>query len=252
MLRKLTAVFLILFFIAGSAQALPRNFVYLKDIAPSILQDMRYAGYHNFIGHPLPGYQAKECILTKPAALALKQVQVELARSKLRLKVFDCYRPQGAVDFFIQWSKQPKQQTMKAEFYPNVNKRDFFKLGYVAVRSGHTRGSTVDLTIVPIPTLQQASYHRGDKLTSCIAPYHKRYFDSGIDMGTGYDCMDERAHALTQKVSLIAQGNRRLLRVVMMRHGFVPYSKEWWHFTLHNEPYPKTYFNFPVVAQKVK
>jgi D-alanyl-D-alanine dipeptidase len=226
--------------------ALPPGFVYLKTVDPSILQDMRYAGYHNFIGKPIVGYESGECILTRAAATALAKVQAELKKSNLSLKVYDCYRPQMAVNEFIRWSKKPNDQQMKMEFYPNVNKIDFFRLGYAAQKSEHSHGSTVDLTLVAIPTPPSADYHSGDKLVSCFAAYGKRFGDNSIDMGTGFDCMDPRSFSASRAVSQIAHANRMQLRHIMQQYGFSPYGKEWWHFTLKNEPFPSTYFNFPV------
>jgi D-alanyl-D-alanine dipeptidase len=231
---------------AVAASTLPGEFVYLRTVDPSIQQDIRYAGYHNFIGRPIKGYEAAECILTKPAAEALHQIQMELKETSLSLKVYDCYRPQMAVADFIAWSKLPDQQQMKAEFYPRVNKADFFKLGYVAAKSGHTRGSTMDLTIVPIPTTKQENYQSGQKLTACFADYGQRFQDNSIDMGTGFDCMDILAHNDNENIDPVAYQNRLLLRYLMEKHGFSAYEPEWWHFTLKNEPYPKTYFNFAV------
>ncbi len=225
---------------------LPEGFVYLKYIDASIQQDMRYATRHNFVGHPIDGYFAAECILTKSAAVALSQVQKELKASSLSLKVYDCYRPLQAVSEFIAWSQLPDQQQMKVEFYPRVDKADFFKLGYVAEKSGHTRGSTVDLTIVSIPVRQTAVYSGQKPLVACFAPFLARFQDGSIDMGTGFDCMDEFAHNDNTDVSVVAQMNRQLLKKLMEKHGFLPYEKEWWHFTLKNEPYLNTYFNFPV------
>jgi D-alanyl-D-alanine dipeptidase len=251
MLEKIALVSLSLFTITAIAQtktpSLPDGFVYLRDIDPTIQQDMRYAGYHNFIGHPIAGYQqGATCILTRPAAKALAKVQTALRPKQLSLKVFDCYRPQTAVNEFITWSQQPEQQQMKAEFYPGVDKKDFFTLGYVAAKSGHSRGSTMDLTIVPVPTPASAQYQPSQKLVSCTAPYDQRFFDSGLDMGTGFDCMDERSHGDNRDVSAEAQQNRAMLQQVMQENGFVPYAQEWWHFTLKAEPYPDTYFDFPV------
>ncbi len=231
------------------ASSLPNGFVYLKEFAPSILQDIRYAGYHNFVGRPIKGYKTDECILTKQAALALRDVQTELTKSHLSLKVYDCYRPQMAVDDFTAWSKINSQQSMKAEFYPHINKSDFFKLGYVAKKSGHTRGSTVDLSIVSIPIKQQASYHKGQPLVACFMPYKIRYQDNSIDMGTGFDCFDPATHSDNHAINSVAIKHRQLLRNIMKKYYFIPYSKEWWHFTLKNEPYPNTYFNFPVTAR---
>lgn len=223
---------------------LPDNFVYLENIEPSIVQDIRYAKFHNFIGHPIRGYHAEKCILTEQAAKALAQVQAELMLSRLSLKVFDCYRPTMAVDEFFTWSLLPQQQEMKAEFYPNVDKKDFFKLGYVAEKSGHSRGSTVDLAIVPLGG-HSDTYVPQQALQSCTQPYQLRFFDGMLDFGTGYDCMDPLSHG-NAKVGLVARANRAMLRDIMDKYGFDPYPEEWWHFTLRNEPFPKTYFNFPI------
>lgn len=235
-----------IFFLTSTTFALPANFVYLHDVNSSILQDIRYAGAHNFIGHSVRGYEKAKCILTKEAAAALSLVQKELEQSSLSLKVYDCYRPTMAVNEFVAWSKNPHQQEMKTEFYPRVNKAEVFQLGYVAEKSGHTRGSTIDLTIVPLPNLNSANYRPGQKLVNCTAPYLKRFRDNSIDMGTGYDCMDVLASGLNKDVSIVAFEHRQLLRQIMIKYGFVPYEKEWWHFTLKNEPYPDTYFNFVV------
>ena len=230
----------------NAAPALPQGFVYLKEVDPTIVQELRYAGYHNFIGRPIKGYAAATCILTRPAAEALKAVQTELRKSSLSLKVYDCYRPQRAVNDFMAWSKDPSELQMKGEFYPRVNKADVFVLGYIAEKSGHTRGSTMDLTIVPLPLRKEASYEVGQPLVSCYAPYHKRFHDNTLSMGTGYDCLDETAHVDFEALSSLVHYNRLVLSGAMQRQGFVPYPKEWWHFTLKNEPYPATYFNFPV------
>lgn len=237
---------LVLFLSANIAYALPHGFVYLRDVDPSILQDMRYASSHNFVGEPIAGYEAGECILTKDTALALAKIQKQLNQSSLTLKVYDCYRPTAAVDHFIAWSKDRSHQEMKAEFYPMVNKADVFSLGYVAMKSGHSRGSTVDLTIVPLPSPTDASYMPGQKLISCSASYQQRYRDNSIDMGTGFDCFDELAHGLNKNVTPVVYKHRMMLRKIMIEYGFVPYENEWWHFTLKNEPYPHNYFNFPV------
>lgn len=236
-------------FSVAKADNLPPGFVYLKTVDPSIVQEMRYAGFHNFIGRPVKGYEAGECILTREAALALKQVQNELRQSSLSLKVYDCYRPQMAVDDFIAWSRLPDQHQTKEEFYPRVDKADVFKLGYVAEKSGHSRGSTIDLTIIALPALKQAHYKPGQKLVSCFAPYHERFHDNSIEMGTGYDCMDELSHGDNTSVNLVAYHNRQMFRDVMGKYGFVVYPGEWWHFTLKNEPFAKTYFNFKVVPR---
>lgn len=223
---------------------LPDGFAYLKMIAPTIVQDMRYAGYHNFIGRPIRGYDAPKCILSEAAAKALEQVQTELKQSRLSLKVFDCYRPTSAVDDFIEWSQIPEQQQMKTEFYPNIDKKDFFDLGYVAKKSGHSRGSTVDLTIIPLGA-QANIYTPGQTLIACTSSYEQRFFDAGLDFGTGYDCLDERSH-YDVEVGPVAQAHRKMLQELMKKYGFNAYDKEWWHFTLNNEPFPKQYFSFPI------
>lgn len=227
-------------------QQKPNDFVYLKDIDSSILQDMRYAGYHNFVGHPLPGYKAATCILTRQAAEKLKAIQAELKPLGYSLKVYDCYRPQKTVDFFIVWSKDMHQQSMKAEFYPTVNKQDVFKLGYVAEKSSHSRGSTMDLTLVKLPPQKEPAYSQHQPLVACFAPYKERYHDNGIDMGTGYDCFDELAHPDNTDISLKEYQNRMLLHYWMTKYDFAGFDTEWWHFTLKNEPYPDTYFNFNI------
>ncbi len=239
---------IILFFLlsASTTSALPANFVYLKDVDPSIIQEIRYAGNHNFIGRPIVGYQSATCILTIPAANALKQVQDELRKQGLTLKVYDCYRPIAAVHDFISWSKSPFDEKMKSEFYPRVDKKDFFILGYVAESSGHSRGSTVDLTVVNLSKLQQPPYTAGQKLKICYGPANQRFQDNSIDMGTGFDCMDPCAQLNTNEIGVTAQQNRSRLQTIMIKYGFTPYDKEWWHFTLTNEPYKNNYFNFPV------
>jgi len=242
-------LFSILSLLATAARAapLPTGFVYLSQVDPSIVQELRYTGFHNFIGRPIKGYAAGAgCIVTRAAAQALKAVQDELRPLALSLKVYDCYRPQQAVNDFVAWSKQPDDQKMKTEFYPRVNKAEVFQRGYIAEKSGHSRGSTLDLTLVPLPVPPQELYHPGQKLVACYKPYYLRFPDNSINMGSGYDCLDEVAHVDYQGLTPQARNNRALLSQHMMKHGFKSYSKEWWHFTLAKEPYPQTYFNFPV------
>lgn len=247
-LGVLFAVASLLFSQQSVAAKLPSEFVYLKDIDASIVQEMRYAGSYNFIGHPIVGYHAATCILTQEAAAALHRVQTELKQSGLSLKVYDCYRPQRAVDDFMQWSQQPEQQAMKDEFYPRINKADVFKLGYVAAKSGHSRGSTVDLTLIPATAtaLPVAQQRPPQNLVACFKPYLQRAADTSIDMGTGFDCLDPTAHGDNTEINLVACHHRQLLKAIMEKYGFAPYPQEWWHFTLANEPYPNTYFDFPV------
>jgi len=170
-----------------SFATVPNGFVYLKDVDPTIQQDIRYAGDHNFVGRPIKGYQAPTCILTKQAADALKKIQTQLRKQNMSLKVYDCYRPQMASYDFYQWGQKPDETQMKAEFYPEVEKSQLFDMGYIAKYSEHSQGSTVDVTIVPVPTPKQPTYTPGEKLVACYAPYGQRFKDNSIDMGTGYE-----------------------------------------------------------------
>jgi D-alanyl-D-alanine dipeptidase len=187
--------------LAGSA--LPTGFVYLRDVDPTIVQDIRYAGSHNFVGRPIRGYLAAECILSARAANALATVQKKLTEKKLSLIVWDCYRPKRAVDDFFRWSKDPAHAEMKTEFYPRTDKKNLFALGYLAMRSAHSRGSTVDLGIVP-SAFSPAPPNPSQSLNSCTAPKGERFEDGTIDFGTGYDCLD----VLARTSSALQAGSR--------------------------------------------
>ena len=228
---------------------LPKGFVYLADIDPGIRQDIRYAGLHNFTGRPVAGYLANECVLTEKAARALSRVQAELAAKKLSLIVWDCYRPARAVSEFIAWSKTSRDNRMKAEFFPNTNKAQLFALGYLASRSAHSRGSTVDLGIVPADLPALSAYDPMAPLKPCTAAKAERFEDGTIDLGTGYDCLDPLASTASPHVTAEATSNRKLLQDLMRRSGFKPYSREWWHFELADEPFPQQNFDFPIVAR---
>lgn len=171
-------------------------------------------------------------------------MQKELVAKGYSLKVYDCYRPQKAVDDFVAWSEDVKDQKMKAEFYPLVDKKDAFKLGYIASRSGHSRGSTLDLKVIKLLAATNAVWKEGDKLLDCAAPHSKRFADNSIDMGTGYDCFDDKAATKSPGLGRQVKANRLLLKNVMERHGFENYEKEWWHYTFKPEPYPDTFHNF--------
>jgi D-alanyl-D-alanine dipeptidase len=200
----------------------PDNFVYLCEVIPGLAQDLRYFSTNNFIGERIPGYEVERLISTVEAALTLKKVQQDLAYGGLALKVFDAYRPQRAVDYFIRWAHDPSDIRGKAEYYPNLHKTGIFPGGYLVELSSHSRGSTVDLTII-------------DQLTG-----------AELDMGTPFDFFDPLSWPGSTQVTAQQRANRMLLRAVMGKHGFVPVDEEWWHFTLGNEPYPDTYFDFPV------
>ena len=204
------------------AQKLPDGFVYLADVAPSIRVELRYYSEDNFVGRRINGYQAEKCILTSETALALRGVQSELEEFGLGLMVFDAYRPQTAVDHFVAWANDLSDQTRKQTFYPNVDKKNLFRDGYIASRSGHSRGSTVDLTIVSAVDGRE------------------------LDMGTIWDFFDPASWPGSKAVSFQQRANRLLLQTIMVRHGFKPLPQEWWHFTLVDEPFPNDYFSFPV------
>jgi D-alanyl-D-alanine dipeptidase len=232
---------------ASASHSLPEGFVYAKDIEPTLLEDVRYASCHNFTGRPIPGYLAPVIIVTLPVALALKAVQAELRDFHLTLKIYDGYRPQMAVDSFSRWAEDPTDQLTKSEFYPALDKRDIFVAGYIAKRSSHTRGSAVDLTIVPMPVPHQPMWKPGDPVVDGRLPQGQRFADNSLDMGTGFDCLDDLSHTANPTLPFHARANRLLLKTLMEKHGFKNYSKEWWHYSFVNEPYPETYFNFPVV-----
>jgi D-alanyl-D-alanine dipeptidase len=191
------------------------------SVVPSLVTDMRYAGSHNFVGRPIDGYRAPRCLLSEPAANALAEVARDLVPRGLVLKVFDCYRPARAVADFVRWARDPRDQAAKAEFYPAVDKRSLFRDGYIASRSGHSRGSTLDLTLA-------------------------RAGGGELDMGTPFDFFSPKSWSADLSVTADQHANRMLLKAAMQRRGFRGYAKEWWHFTLRNEPFPDTYFDVPV------
>lgn len=205
-----------------SSEPLPEGFVYVQEFIPDIACDIRYAGNHNFTGRPVKGYEAATPVLSLPAAKALKKVQQELKKKGLALKIFDAYRPQRAVDSFVAWARIIGDTLTKQEFYPEVPKSKLFERGYIATRSGHSRGSTVDLTLIDRTTGRE------------------------LDMGGPYDFFGEISHHNTTHINPQQKENRLLLKKAMSKYGFRPYSEEWWHYTLRNEPYPDTYFNFVV------
>ncbi len=208
-----------------SAQKLPEGFAYLKKENPTLILDLRYATSENFTGKIVTGYTSEKAIGTKALSIALRKVQALLRSKGLGLKVFDAYRPQSAVDAFISWAASASDTLKKREYYPNLKKEDLFELGYIAEKSGHTRGSTIDVTLV---------YLKG------------RRKGKEIDMGGKWDYFGEASHFNYQKISPKQMENRRLLRDLMIEGGFNPYEKEWWHFSLKNEPFPTTYFDFPL------
>ena len=199
------------------------EFVILADVVPDIIQEIRYYTTYNFIGRRIPGYEQPVALMTKRAADSLRAVSDELVDKGYRLKVFDAYRPMTAVRYFVRWAKQPSDTLTKRYFYPEVNKADVFKLGYVSSRSAHARGATIDLTLFDMKAERE------------------------VDMGGTYDFFGEVSHpAYTKGLTEEQIRHRMLLREAMVRHGFKPILTEWWHFSLENEPFPNTSFDFPV------
>ncbi|WP_420456886.1 M15 family metallopeptidase [Rubrivirga sp.] len=230
---------------------LPDGFARLSEVAPEIAQEIRYTTAYNFVGTPIDGYLAAECVLTEPAARALADVARVLARDGLGLKVYDCYRPQTAVTHFVRWANTPDALAYKDAFYPEEDKGRLFSRGYISTRSGHSRGSTVDLTLVRLPVAAsvRTTFPTPDgPLPRCDRPLGPdgRLDEGDLDMGTAYDCLSPAAATDSRAVSAQARRNRERLRAAMSAGGFRNYSKEWWHFTLRGEPHTRTYFDFPV------
>lgn len=217
------SILTILFATSVLAGIVPLGFVDLQKTVPSLVIDLRYYDKNNFIGQRIDGYEAPVCYVSTPAAEALKAVQLELLSFGLGLKIFDAYRPQRAVNHFVRWAKDLNDTKMKKYYYPNVQKSDLFEKGYIAAHSGHSRGSTVDVTLIDLETGKE------------------------LDMGTGFDFFSPISWPTSMAVTVQQRTNRLLLRSIMLRHGFRPLQEEWWHFTLENEPYPTTYFDFPVL-----
>ncbi len=232
-----------------AATPAPGVLVPLADVDPTIQQQIRYATPHNFTGARVDGYDAPVCLLTEPAARALHRAQVRLRREGYSLKVYDCYRPQRAVNRFVSWAKDPRARSMKGEFYPRVDKSRLFADGYIAERSGHSRGSTVDLTIARLPAAPERAYRPGERLTPCYAPKARRFPDDSVDMGTGFDCFDTLAHTNDPRVTGTKRAARALLRKTLSGVGFAGIAEEWWHFTYSPEPFPNTYFDIPVTRR---
>ena len=221
-MKSFIIIFTVLISSQISSQTLPKGFSYVSEIDATIKKELRYATSNNFIGKPIDGYLKDSLIISTPAAKALKKIQTKLMLSGLSLKIFDAYRPQQAVDHFVRWAKVMNDTLMKQLYYPDVQKSELFTLGFIASKSGHTRGSTVHLCIVDVKTNKE------------------------VDMGSSYDFFGEKSHPFYKKITEAQMKNRMLLRTIMIKNGFIPYDNEWWHFTLKEEPYPTTYFNFTI------
>ena len=204
------------------------GFVLLSDYVPSIIQEIRYFSTYNFVGDRIDGYEEPIAILTKEAARALKSVSNEMNAQGFRLKIFDTYRPVKAVKHFILWGIEDQDLRMKPFFYPDLEKQELFARGYIAKQSSHSRGSTVDLTLLDMNTGME------------------------VDMGSPFDLFSERSHPDSREVTEEQYENRMLLQKAMIRSGFQPIDCEWWHFTLKDEPFPDTYFTFPVAMDSLR
>ena len=204
------------------------GFVLLSDVVPHIVQEIRYFSTFNFVGERIDGYEEPIALLTREAARALKAVSNEMMVKGYRLKVFDAYRPVSAVRHFIFWAIEDEDIRMKPYFYPEIDKQDTFELGYIAKQSSHSRGSAVDLTLLDMQSGKE------------------------VDMGGPYDYFSEVSHPDYRGITQQQYDNRMLLQRAMVRNGFEPYDCEWWHFCLKDEPYPETYFEFPVSAAYLK
>ena len=198
------------------------GFVSLGEAIPDVILEIRYYSTFNFIGRRIDGYEQPAALLTREAASRLEEVSGELASKGYRLKVYDAYRPQKAVDHFMRWAEDPADIRMKPFFYPDLEKSVLIPCGYIAKRSSHSRGSAVDLTLFDMRTQKE------------------------LDMGGPFDFFGEKSHPDFNGVTKKQYANRMLLRGAMLRHGFLPLKEEWWHFTLEKEPFPDTYFTFPV------
>ena len=222
------------------AQGLPPGFVYLRDLDPTIEQDIRYAGPDNFAGHALPGYEAAECVLREPAARALAAVQADLQAQGLGLKVYDCYRPVRAVRAMVNWAAEGASAGTDERFFPHIAKNALLARGYIAARSTHSTGLAVDLTLVA---------HGAPAATRMPLGPCRRPADDGLEMGTTFDCFDPMAHTANPWIGGAARRHRALLLGAVQRRGFVNYRREWWHFSFPAGGAASSAFDFPIVAR---
>ena len=236
-MKKIVAALLMLLVVmAGTASVAKEavlsddasGFVLLSEAVPDAILEMRYYSTFNFVGDRIDGYEEPVALLTREAAAALKKVSDDLVSKGYRLKIYDAYRPQRAVDHFVRWAKDPDDTRMKRYFYPELDKEELFPRGYIARHSGHSRGSAVDLTLFDMASEKEA------------------------DMGGTFDYFGKLSHTDARGITGEQYENRMLLREAMVARGFKPLDKEWWHFTLRDEPYPNTYFTFPVSSDAVQ
>jgi D-alanyl-D-alanine dipeptidase len=219
---KLYSFFLALFITSLTYAQLPKGFVYAKDIIPDLAQDLRYCGENNFVGEVIDGYENPVIIMTVQTANAIKVIQEKLKADGLGLKIYDAYRPQQAVNQFVRWAKIENDTLMKQQYYPDLDKRRLIPSGYIASKSRHSSGSTVDLTLIDLKTGEE------------------------LDMGSPYDFFGQKSWVKAPNLDKIHRKNRALLQKVMTKNGFRNYMQEWWHFTLKGEPFRNQYFDFKV------
>jgi D-alanyl-D-alanine dipeptidase len=246
-MKKILLIIFITFFntLQHFSQEIPDGFIEIREVIPDVILDLRYLTPHNFLAVPVDGYVSQKCYITRAAADSLAKVQEELRNFNLSLKIYDAYRPQRAVNHFVKWAKDLSDTLTKKEFYPTLDKSRLFVDGFIAEKSGHSRGSTIDLTIVPIPVPDQPEFDINNQC-ECYESIDKRFNDNSIDMGTGFDCFNDLSHTENPNLSVEQRANRLLLKSLMDKYGFKNLADEWWHFTLRNEPYPNNYFDFEI------
>jgi D-alanyl-D-alanine dipeptidase len=231
--------------VIAEAKGLPAHLVYLRDIDPTILQDMRYATANNFTGQPVPGYEAAQCVLHRNVAEALARAQKILAGQGLSLMVYDCYRPERAVRAFEAWAADGRVDPLTNRFHPRLPKAQLFALGYIAHRSEHSRGTAVDLTIVSLPAAEIETFVPGRMYGDCTDAKEARAPDRSLDMGTGYDCLDTLSHTAAPEITAEQRSAREKLLAALTRQGLRNYAREWWHFSLPTDE-PSPAFDFPI------
>jgi D-alanyl-D-alanine dipeptidase len=245
---RTTLIALVAAVLVSPARALPDSFVYLRDIDPTVIQDIRYAGANNFVGRPLAGYGAAECVVKREVGLKLKAIQQELSRQNLSLKMFDCYRPARAVADMWAWARNGKETASERRFNPAFRKADLFRLGYIATHSRHSTGAALDLTLVDLKADNSAVFDPNKAYADCTQPAESRAPEGSLDMGTGYDCSDRKSHTAASSITPAQRRSRNLLVAAMARQGFVNYSKEWWHFSLPGMG--RAAYDFPIEPRR--
>jgi D-alanyl-D-alanine dipeptidase len=230
---------------AAAQGALPAGLVYLRDVDPTIAQDIRYAGSDNFVGRPLPGYEAAECILRQDVAAALKRVQADLAASGLSLKVYDCYRPTRAVRAMAAWVNDGHSDAATKRFFPKLPKSSLLRLGYIGSRSQHSTGTAIDLTLIRASAAPAAVFDPAAAYGACTGAAAQRSPDNSVDMGTSFDCFDSASHTASAAVNAEQRRWRNVLVEAMRKQEFGNYDREWWHFS-YGKSGRTSQYDFPI------